>query len=230
MDELQLHEGPVLVIAPHPDDESLGCGRLLSSVWSAAGKAQVLCLTDGAASHPNSRSHPPRRLAGIRQDEMRSAVAILGGRPEDLHFLDLPDAQLHRVHASGDDLSRRIGQRLDQIGARTLVAPSPLDPHCDHEAAAQATVRVVAERTGLRLLFYPVWSRWVSHGHVAPVPARSRPVICKRGDVARKAAAIKAHASQLGRVVQDDPAGFVMPEGFAAFFAEAPELYFEVQS
>lgn len=230
MDELRLPKGPVLVLAPHPDDESLGCGLLLSTIWLGGGGAQVLCLTDGAASHPNSRSHPPFRLAQIRKEELRRAVAILGGQSEDLHFLDLPDANLHRLPEPEDNLSGRIASLVDKIGAETLVAPSPLDPHCDHEAAAQAALQVVAARARVRLLFYSVWSRWVAPARIPPVPSGARPVIWSKGDTMRKGAAIEAHASQQGRVVHDDPSGFAMPEGFASFFAQAPEFYFEVRS
>ena len=42
---------PLLVLAPHPDDESLGCGALLAHGLAGPG-AHVACLTDGAASHP----------------------------------------------------------------------------------------------------------------------------------------------------------------------------------
>ena len=47
---------PLLVLAPHPDDESLGCGALLAQAFAGAG-AHVACLTDGAASHPGGGVH-----------------------------------------------------------------------------------------------------------------------------------------------------------------------------
>lgn len=229
MDELQLSEGPVLVLAPHPDDESLGCGRLLSARWEAGRPAHVLCLTDGAASHPRSRCCPPDRLRALRKKEMRAAVAQLGGCPDDLTFLDLPDAGLHLSPGPGDALSDLIAEYLDKFGSTTLVAPSPLDPHCDHEVAANAAWNVATKRTGVTLIFYPIWSRWVADGHTAPIPDGCCPSIWTAGDIRRKRAAIDAHASQQGRLIHDDPSGFVMPPGFAEFFAEAPELYFEVQ-
>ena len=221
-----LHPGPVLVLAPHPDDEALGCGRLLSAVWGGGGAAHVACLTDGAASHPGSRTHPPARMRALRRDEMLRAVRRLGGRGEDVTFLDLPDAASHVTPGPGDALAPRIGALTDRLGARTLVAPSPLDPHCDHEAAAAAARRVTEARPGLRLLYYPVWSRWVGPERIAPRPGGAEPLVWRAGDPGAKRAAIDAHDSQQGRVVRDDPEGFEMPEGFAAFFADAPEIYF----
>ena len=228
MDRLAV-AGPVLVLAPHADDESLGCGLLLSSLWTEGGRAHVACLTDGAASHPGSRSHPPARLAALREPEMREAVARLGGTAADVTFLRLPDAALHRLAGPGEDLARRIGRLADATGAATLVAPSPLDPHCDHEAGALAARAAAAARPGLRLLLYPVWSRWRAGG-AAPRPAGARPLAFDApGRLPAKRAAIDAHASQAGRVIRDDPGGFAMPEGFAALFGQGPEPYFELR-
>ncbi|MGR3485626.1 MAG: PIG-L deacetylase family protein [Paracoccaceae bacterium] len=227
MDELARPPGPVLVLAPHADDESLGCGRLLSALWRDGGAAHVACLTDGAASHPRSRSHPPARLAALRRDEMRRAIGRLGGGGGDVTFLGHPDAASHRLHGPGADLARDVGRLVDRLGAAVLIAPSPLDPHCDHEAGARAARAVAAARPGLRVLWYPIWSRWAARDRDAPWPAGAAPRVWRHGDAHAKAAAIDAHDSQLGRVIHDDPGGFAMPDGFATFFASAPEVYFE---
>ena len=228
MDDLVPPRGPVLVLAPHADDESLGCGALLSAIWSGGGHAHVACLTDGAASHPGSRSHPPGRLRLVRQREMRRAVAILGGGADDVTFLDFPDAAAHRVAGPGADPARSLAALADRIGAAALFAPSPLDPHCDHEAGALAARRVAEARPSLRLFFYPVWSRWAAGG-TAPCPPDTRPL--RFGCASRrKAEAIAAHESQAGRVIHDDPEGFRMPPGFAEMFASAPEPFFEARA
>lgn len=72
----------VLVLAPHPDDESLGCEALLAHAFArptANFRAHVVCLTDGAASHPGSEAVSPSRLAAIRRLELRAAIIRLGG-------------------------------------------------------------------------------------------------------------------------------------------------------
>lgn len=221
-----LRPGPVLVLAPHPDDEALGCGELLASCWAEGRAAHVACLTDGSASHPGSRAWPPHRLARLRRAEMGAAIAHLGGDPaRDLTWLGHPDAGCHRM---GTALAADVGRVVDRTGARTLVAPSPLDPHCDHEAGAAAAVAVAGARTGLRLLFYPVWSRWVADG-AAPRPLGTRRhAFAAPAHRAAKRRAIAAHASQAGRVVRDAPDGFVLPCGFAAMFLDGPELFDEL--
>ena len=216
---------PVLVIAPHPDDESLGCGGLLATMWAAGRPAHVLCLTDGAASHLASALWPPARLAARRRTELAAAIEELGGDPgADMTWLGWADADLHRVHGPAQDLAAAMTAVADRVGAKTLVAPSPHDPHCDHVAAAMAA-RAVARTTGTDLVFYPVWSRWLAPRRDAPLAGARRITVPTEAAVDRKRAAIDAHASQAAGGVPDDPAGFAMPNGFAAYFAAAPEIY-----
>ena len=216
---------PLLVLAPHPDDESLGCGLVLAERWRRGLAAHVACLTDGGASHPGSRAWPRARLAALRRRELREAIALLGGAPaRDLTCLGHPDAALA---SRGAALDAALLALVDRLGAEMLLAPSHEDPHCDHVAAAEAAGRLAARRPRLRLWHYPVWSRWSEWeagrdvaGHRLDLPARR----------AAKRAAIAAHRSQMGLVVTDDPGGFAMPEGFAARFAAEGEVFVRVRA
>ncbi len=218
--------GPVLVLAPHADDESLGCGLLLASCWHGGVAAHVLCLTDGGASHPASRDWPRTCLVALRRDELAAAVAALGGVPaRDVTHLCHPDAALHRVPSQ--QVADEIGAVVDRLGTRTLFVPDRADPHCDHLAAADAADILCRTRPDLRRLSYSIWARW--HGREAPpTPHARRHIFDAPNLIAIKRRAIEAHASQRGLVVHDDPQGFAMPPGFADFFAETPEIFHEV--
>lgn len=212
---------PLLVLAPHPDDEALGCGALLAHAFAGCG-AHVACLTDGAASHPGSRAVPPDLLARVRHAELLEAVRRLGGRADQVTWCGEPDAGLAATPA----LVAALGALAREGGFGLLLAPSPLDPHCDHAAGADLGRRVAAAVPGLRLGFYPVWSRWHGGGR-APCPPGATPRRVPLGAfAAHKAAAIAAHRSQAGLVVPDAPGGFEMPPGFAAFFAARDEVVF----
>ncbi|WP_262895303.1 PIG-L family deacetylase [Hymenobacter lapidiphilus] len=50
--------GPTVVIAPHPDDESLGCGGLLALLARANVPVWCVLMSDGTMSHPNSAKFP----------------------------------------------------------------------------------------------------------------------------------------------------------------------------
>jgi LmbE family N-acetylglucosaminyl deacetylase len=225
MDDVLSTGGPVVVLAPHPDDESLGGGGLLADVWRRGGEAHVVCVTDGAASHPASLTHPAPALAALRRRELERAIGILGGDGSRLTWLGFPDAATHRVPRPR--LTEAIGSVVDAIRPGILLAPSPLDPHCDHETTADAARELATARPGLALWFYPVWSAWNARSGPLPAPEGTRVTHRDHRNRAVKRAAIAAHRSQRGLVVHDDPEGFAMPPGFAAWFAERPETYFE---
>ena len=67
--------GTCLILAPHPDDESLGCGGLIAACCAAARPPLVVILTDGSQSHPQSNLHSPPKLAALREAEATEAVA-----------------------------------------------------------------------------------------------------------------------------------------------------------
>ncbi|RYI11877.1 MAG: PIG-L family deacetylase, partial [Acetobacteraceae bacterium] len=180
------------------------------------------CLTDGAASHPGSRSFAGQDLAALRRRELVEAVEQLGGRGSDVSWIGAPDGRL----AADDQIVGHVVDLAKANGAELVLAPSPLDPHCDHVAGAEIGRKVVLSSPGLRLAFYPVWSRWHGGG-VARPPSGTRAVRLPRATFReQKLAAIAAHRSQQGQVVDDDPEGFEMPPGFARFFGESDEIYF----
>ncbi len=216
---------PVLVLAPHPDDESLGCGGLLAQAFAGRG-GHVVCITDGAGSHPGSRAYPPARLAACRAAELDAAVAALGGGAGDITRLYLPDAGLPGLAAHYDCISGQIAAIAARIGAGVVLTTAATDPHCDHLATAEIGWRA-ARLAGLRCLSYPIWSRWADPAFRGALGARAEFRLDTRRVRDRKRRAVAAHRSQLGGVIQDDPAGFVLPEAFVSMFLDEDEMFFE---
>src|SRR4051794_35115145 len=93
--------GPTLVIAPHPDDEVLGCGGVIAPLKQAEIPVQVIIASDGSASHPGSTTYPPAVLAALRRAESEAGLAILGVSPEDVTFTGWPDGAVPRPNAPG---------------------------------------------------------------------------------------------------------------------------------
>jgi len=101
IDTLLGRERP-LILAPHADDESLGCGGLIAACCERGRPPFVVILTDGAASHPGSTQYPPERLRQLRSQEARKAVGNLGLASENLAFFDYPDTALPTSRAVSD--------------------------------------------------------------------------------------------------------------------------------
>lgn len=200
--------GGIVVLAPHPDDETLGCGGLIAEACAQGRRVEVVFVTDGSASHPGSTLYPPRRLAKLRAAEARQAVATLGVSAEQVSFLGLPDAAAPRSGPQFEQAVAAIGAALDRVDATALFVTWEHDPHCDHEVAASMAFAAARARPLIRLWRYPIWGlRRAPDDNLDQEPWRG-----VRLDVsswqARKREAIACHASQLGLVIDDDPDGF----------------------
>ena len=76
LDLRQLGES-VVVVAAHPDDESIACGGLIGLLARRSVVINIIVVTDGCGSHPNSFDYPPARSAKLRAEETLSALSHL---------------------------------------------------------------------------------------------------------------------------------------------------------
>ncbi len=221
-----LAPGPVLVLAPHPDDETLGCGGLIAQACAEGREVQVLIVTDGAGSHPGSRAWPAARLKAQREQEARTAVAELGLPADNVHFAGLPDGQAPHDGAAFDAAVRQIASHPAARAARTLIATWQHDPHPDHVAVSRVA-RAIAAANEVRLLSYPVWG-WTlppEQPFAEPPPSGWRLDIAQH--LPSKRRAIAAHQSQTTNLIDDDPDGFRLQDEFVALFTRPFEVYLE---
>lgn len=180
----------LVVLAAHPDDETLGAGGLIATLASRGVAVDVVVATDGEASHPDSPTFTPAELARVRRGELTAAVAELAPAAA-VHFLNLPDGALAEHRSELDAALAAV------VGADTehtvLAAPWRTDGHTDHDAAGRAAAGL-ARTLGLPLLEYPIWLwHW---GKPADVPADL--MLLSLGDAAdAKARAMAAHISQV---------------------------------
>ncbi|MCV7192720.1 PIG-L family deacetylase [Mycolicibacterium brumae] len=129
----------VVVLAPHPDDETLAIGATLSDLAAAGVYVTVIFLTYGGGDP-----------VSIRRAEGEQAVSALGPGIS-MVWWDFPDAVLAE-HES--EICRRIASVID--ARTTVLAPVECDGHGDHDAVARAALTAAGER-GAALLHYPIW-------------------------------------------------------------------------
>lgn len=127
----------VVVFAPHPDDEVLGCGGALAELLDGGARVDVVLVTDGAAGARDAEERD--RIASRRLEESRRALDDLGGGS--LHAGVLPDRGLaERLPEVEALLSRWLLEILPDL----VFAPSPVETHPDHRAVAAALFGVAA--------------------------------------------------------------------------------------
>ncbi|OHV34222.1 hypothetical protein BCD49_24760 [Pseudofrankia sp. EUN1h] len=174
--------GRVVVVAPHPDDETLGVGGTLALLAALAVPVVVVAVTDGEASHPG-RADELRR---IRVAERAEALRRLGLAGTEVHRLGLPD---------GGVSATAVAARLRPLvtAADLVLAPWRRDGHPDHDACGTAATALVPPD---RLRSYLIWAwHWASP---ADVPwERALRVPLGATAAAAKRAATRAFVSQL---------------------------------
>ena len=207
----------LLVIAPHPDDESLGCGGLIAACRDRGLEVRVILWTDGTASHQRSRTYPAGRLASLRREEAHAAGAALGLGLDQMTEFGLRDGRAPlgggRLRQAADRIANEL--RVHDIG--TVCTTWLHDPHPDHLSAYRAAC-LAARETGARVLCYPVWSWTLPEQAWLPDEPLSGARIDITPFLARKRRAIACHRSQIENLIKDDPAGFrLSPEQLAIF-------------
>lgn len=151
---------PTVVLAPHPDDETLGCGGTVARKRRMGVPVKVVFMTDGAASH--TRFLPPSELERLRRGEAVEACARLGVK--DVHFMGLPD---HKLHLNVARTAVELGRVLEDTPDWDLFVPHRHDGPADHEYTYQIAVRAISDgRNQPRLLEFPIWY-WLSWPWVA---------------------------------------------------------------
>jgi LmbE family N-acetylglucosaminyl deacetylase len=122
----------VLVVAPHPDDETLGCGGALVKHRRAGDPVRVVQVTDGRASRAGGLG--PDEMAARRRDEAGRAMAALD---VELVWLGLHESEW-REHELLDHLAWLTAEESPSL----IYAPSPIDYHPEHVRVAQALAQV----------------------------------------------------------------------------------------
>lgn len=225
---LALEVDQLIVIAAHPDDETLGAAGLIRRVRSEGGAVRVIVVTDGEASHPGSPSHSPAQLAARRRDEALRALAGLVEEVE-VEFLGVPDGCLsdHRAR-----LARSLEKTLDARGAaesrldRVIVAaPWSGDGHRDHRIAAEVVAEVCAGR-GIRHVGYPIWAwHW---GTPDDVPwGAARALTLTRDEVRAKRRALSVHTSQIAPLSRAPGDEVILHPEMLAHFSRNVEIFIE---
>jgi LmbE family N-acetylglucosaminyl deacetylase len=190
----------LLVIAPHPDDETLAVGGLIAAQRAKGLEVIVAAVTDGENAYPDFPG-----LGDLRSGEQREALKRLGVDADNIVRLRLSDSDVASQEPA------LIEQLMPLVSRSTsIVAPWRGDFHPDHEACGRAAEEV-ARRTGARLIsyFFWTWHRGTT-GILRDLTLRSFPLNDEL--LLAKSEALLCHRSQLIRE-SGDP---ILPESLLA--------------
>ncbi len=181
-------EQRVVVVAPHMDDEAIGCGGTVLCHHKAGAQITTVFLTNGEVGRPCSAE------PHVRHDEARRVASYLKMEPP--RFLDGPDTAL----TATEELVTALAHHLDDLAPDLIYAPWIGDAHRDHVMAnallaGVAPLLVDTDTNTLRVRAYEVWS---------PLPANISVDITTQMN--RKLQAMQMYQSQF---VAHDPAPLV---------------------
>lgn len=130
----QAQKGPVVILAAHPDDETLGCGGLIARRVHEGRRVVIVVVTDGRALLRRfgiDKDPSPAEVAQMRKEETRRAVDILSGGRAEILYLELEN---ERLVAEQADATRRVAALLGDLKPGELYVPSPFEGHAEHVA------------------------------------------------------------------------------------------------
>jgi N-acetylglucosamine malate deacetylase 1 len=140
----------VLVLAPHPDDEVIGCGGTAALLCDDRHLVRTLIATDGGFLEvPDLQS---AEVGERRRDDARRAAQVLGTSPP--VFLGFDDGSLPEALT---ELSAAISVHVEEFRPDAIYGPWLLDAHTDHQALAMA-LSLAAVPAGTEIWGYEVWA------------------------------------------------------------------------
>ena len=211
----------VLVVAPHPDDESLGAGGLLQRIFAQKIPVRILFATNGENNPWAQRYWESRwqigpdervRWGQRRRQEALNAISTLGGKPDCAKFLNLPDLGITRLLMQADpELSVLITDNIQEWEPTVALIPSMHDAHADHSALSVAFSMALDSVGGSSIR---IWEYLVHKSQVS-IPLEPGTLLLSTEEVERKRRAILCHETQVA-----------LSRGRFTSFAKTEEAYY----
>lgn len=211
-------EGTTLIVAPHPDDEVLGCGGLIARLCDSGHAPHIVYMTGGGGSHRGCCGRPEEEVVAARRRLTSLAMSVLGVPPENLHFLDYPDGGI----SADNEQTDRLRALVAELAPQYILVPHWGEGWPDHIRTA-AIVKEIAAATGIRIYEYCVWLWYYNVNNLDWDTARTLPLT--QGELARKQSAADIYTLPLAPCGR--PWSGVLPDVFLKAHKGNRELYFK---
>lgn len=143
----------LLFVAPHPDDEVIGCAGLIQRSLKKGKDVHIIILTGGEGSHNGCCQTTPQELIEARRGLAAQINKELGVAHENLFFLDYPDGKISYDH----DETKKLNQLIKEICPDSVYIPHTGEGWSDHIQAGSIVKRITADNANIQLYEYCVW-------------------------------------------------------------------------
>jgi LmbE family N-acetylglucosaminyl deacetylase len=149
---VDLHR-PALILSPHQDDETLGCGGTIIRKRGAGADITIVFLTDGRQSH--GHLIPAGELVALRRQEALAASRVLGVEEDKVIFLDFEDGRLADFR---DEAVSQVAAILAKNKPEEIFIPYAKEPTPDHLATNRIALAALdSQKSQASIYEYPVW-------------------------------------------------------------------------
>lgn len=214
-------EKRTIVFAPHPDDETLGCGGIIAKKTEKHIPVTIVFMTDGRHSHLHEQgiqTNPtPQELAKIRKEEALKATSVLGINEKNIHFLNFTDGSLSDVQ---ETVKATIKNILHQWEPTETFYPYRKDFHEDHRTTCQIVEALFKDLTiSAQRYEYPIWPPTIQDTEKG-----NKKEIDISQVISQKKKAINAYDSQT-TIFSDQQEHPILSSDFLKYFLRPQEIF-----
>ncbi len=207
-----------VVVAAHPDDETLGASACLQALHENGCRVDVVVASDGEAAFPALGKAEREELGRRRRRELAESLRAQGLGDSEVHWLGLPDSGLI---GHGDELVAALRELL--ADADCCLLPWPHDPHPDHSTVGKAAL--AAAPVTAHCWSYPIWMwHWTAEESTEIPWQHAHAHLLTAAQLGRKLAGVNAFVSQLER--GPDGSDPILPPEVVEHFNRDSEVLF----
>lgn len=215
----------IFIFAPHPDDETLGCGGTIIKKLAQGYIVKVVILTDGSHSHSSVHDiwtdPTPQQLAEMREKEARAAIRVLGVPEENLTFFRFEDGLLSQLIQPAVEKITKI--LLEERDISEVYVTHAEDEHADHKAANAILQKSLAElgENTIEVFYYVIWGKQGQREFGRKVEIDISGVLDQKID------AIQQYRSQITKLSPEHSRPILEAEFLEIFTSETVETFWQ---
>lgn len=218
-DEIQ-PELPVLILAPHPDDEIFGCGGLIARLVQESYRVEVVICSGGGGSHRGCCDINENTLVCERRKLTLEAVDECGLGSECVHFLDFKDGF---ISETDDDNISRLKDIIATVKPQSILVPHHGEGWSDHLAVHRIGLGLAPRDCAV--YEYCVWMWYYRQHDLDWQNAFCLRLTCD--EYAQKLAAIDRYITPCAPC--GNPYSGVLPHSFIRINSTSTELFFRIR-